>query len=356
MLVTGALVENRYQLQDLLHSSRETRVFAAADRGNGAPVVVKFFSKGHYLADLYHDREVQFYKGCVGIAGIPALLAMGNIEGQKYLVTDFVGRSLSDILATGRMISGPSLMLLARRLLVILQATHGRDFLHLSVAPENVLIDVTTSQVSLVDFKFSQNLAVPQEDCEEAQGKASHLLFTSSDQLHGQTPSFRSDLESLAYVLMYVKMGSLPWKNALRTESHSTYLHRRRRFYHSEFLRDVPEELREMWVAANTLQPGEKPNYEKLKSMFLTTNDKIRLEERGRKDGPEAILTRGLSQGALDITYHQPERRQSEVQEMREIPPASPLRDEARKSTAKKEGPQFSPSLRTLISHIREDY
>ena len=353
MLATGALVENRYTLQGLLHTSRETRVFAAADRGNGAPVVVKFFSKGHYLADLYYTREVQFYKACVGIAGIPVLLATGDSEGQKYLITDFVGRSLSDILATGRTISGPSLMLLARKLLVILQATHGRDFLHLSVAPDNILIDFTTSQVSLVDFKSSQSLTTPQEDCEEAQGKAKQLLFTSSDQLHGQTPSFRSDLESLSYVLMYLQMGSLPWKTALRTESHATYLHSRRRFAHSEFLRDVSEGIRELWAAATALQPGEKPNYEKLKAMFLTPNNVIRLEERGRKEDTGPELTRGSSLRAIDTAFRLPERRQSEIHD---IPPPSPLRDEARKRTAKKEGPQFSPSLRTLISHIRDDY
>lgn len=352
MLTTGALVEGRYELQGLLHSSRETRVFAAADRGNGAPIVVKFFSKGNYLADIYYTREVQFYKACVGIAGIPVLLATGDIEGQKYLITDFVGRSVSDILATGRTISGPSLMLLARRLLVILQATHGRDFLHLSVAPDNILIDFTTSQVSLVDFKSSQSLAVPQEDCEEAQSKAKQLLFTSSDQLHGQTPSFRSDLESLSYVLMYLQMGSLPWKTALRSESHSTYLHSRRRFAYSEFLRDVQEGIRELWVAAMSLQPGEKPNYEKLKAMFFTANDIFHLEERGRREDSDPELTRG-SLRAIDTAFRLSERRQSEIHE---IPPASPLRDEARKRTTKKEGPQFSPSLRTLISHIREDY
>lgn len=352
MLAVGSLVEDRYELQTLVHTSRDTRVFKAADRITGAPVVVKFFSKVHYQADLYYEREVQFYKACVGIAGIPAMLATGITEGQKYIIADYVGTSLSVILATGRTISGQSMQLLARRLLVILQAIHARDFLHLSVAPDNILIDVSTSHVSLIDFKYSLNLSESQ-DRDVAQQRANKLLFTSSDQLHGQTPSFRCDLESLAYVLMYLHTGSLPWKATLRTEPHNTYMHRRRRFSHSEFLRDISEEYRELWIMATSLQPGEKPNYEKLKASFMTESDKIRLEERCRREFPNAAGPRGTSTG---VAVPRISDKCSDTLDTRDLPSPSPRRDEARRSTTKKEGPQFTPSLRSLISHIREDY
>jgi len=118
---------------------------------------------------------------------------------------------------------------IAREVLQCLRALHARDFAHRDIKPENLLFDANfcaaapyTSRVNVIDFGLCKRVYDDRV--------RKHILLTTGRSLLG-TPRYvslhahrgwalsrRDDIESLAYVLVYLARGVLPWQGCLSAE------------------------------------------------------------------------------------------------------------------------------------------
>jgi serine/threonine protein kinase len=102
--------------------------------------------------------------------------------------------------------------------LSILESLHDQHYIHLDVKPDNFMLGIgkSSNQVFLIDFGLARLFCNPATHCHTAQINGSSVIGTirySSINCHlGLTPSRRDDLESLAYVIVYLAKGSLPWQ------------------------------------------------------------------------------------------------------------------------------------------------
>lgn len=350
-----SLVEDTYIIESVVKATRKVNVYRASNKSSGAPAIVKIYTKNHHYSDSFYEAEVRFHKACAGIAGIPTLLSAGEEEDGKYLITEYVGCSLAELIAANKRLPGTSFQLLARYLLVLLQAIHERGFLYLNFAPENILID-PPSRISLIDFKYAVCYSDLGENAVDSPSVRS-ALFESTDRLLGRAPGFRSDIESLVYVLMYLETGTLPWRTKRTNEADSfqSIIHSRRRLHRSTYFRGLSEQLARLWNYTMEIDLDAQPHYELLKNIFRKSDESIIIEDYV-DDSPK--LHRGWSLDVEGITREPlPPTRKSDVPysygERSDLEDS--LRNEARKRTAQKEGPELTPNLRLFISQLREE-
>lgn len=95
-----------------------------------------------------------------------------------------------------------------------LEDLHDRGYLHRDLKPENILLHDRTCY--LVDFGFTKRYCHPKTrehlPAKSGKGALGTPRYASLNVHLGREPSRRDDLESLAYVMIYLLKGHLPWQ------------------------------------------------------------------------------------------------------------------------------------------------
>lgn len=216
--VIGQIVNNRYQILELLGKKAGRQTLLALDQYTQDKVVIKLltFNSEFGWTDLkLFEREAETLQS-LSHPLIPRYLDSFEFnlpEGQGFaLVQTYIdGRPLGDYLKTGRTFSEAQVKQIAEALLSILVYLHERQpsVIHRDIKPSNILLTTSNnskSQVYLVDFGSVQTLASPQDGTITVVGTYGYM---PPEQFGGRTtPS--SDLYSLGATLIYLVTGKHP--------------------------------------------------------------------------------------------------------------------------------------------------
>jgi signal transduction histidine kinase/predicted Ser/Thr protein kinase len=129
--------------------------------------------------------------------GVPAVLEVGEIDGNPYLVMELVeGESLAARLRRGAL-QPSEVVTLARELASIVDAVHAQGLVHRDIKPGNILLD-PSGRARLVDFGLVTSLyRVPGEG-----DRAGTRTYAAPEQMQApQLVDARSDLFALGRVL-----------------------------------------------------------------------------------------------------------------------------------------------------------
>ncbi|CDW88754.1 ser thr kinase [Stylonychia lemnae] len=134
--------------------------------------------------------------------GFPMVHACGVEGDYNYIVIDLLGPSLEDFFN-------------------ILETYHKRSFMHRDVKPDNFLMGLKNrggpDVVHIIDFGLSKRYIDPRTKKHIEYRKDKYLTGTAryaSIHSHlGEEMSRRDDMESLAYMMIYLYKGELPWQN-----------------------------------------------------------------------------------------------------------------------------------------------
>ena len=113
---------------------------------------------------------------------------------------------------------------------------HDREYIHRDIKPENYCIGIGESRnmVFIVDYGLSKKYMITNEDL-----KREHIPYKDGKKLTGTAryaslnthlgieQSRRDDIETFAYVLVYLLRGTLPWQGiaaATKNEKYSKIL------------------------------------------------------------------------------------------------------------------------------------
>ena len=152
-------------------------------------------------------------------SGFPTIHWKGSLGEYNIMVLQLLGPSLEELLTKiGGKFPLPLVSQLGIQMVSIIQRVHSKGFLHLDIKPGNFLVGmgkIFSSVVYMIDF----GLAQPFVD-----NNGNHLPYTEGNNSFGterfasigshlgQQPSRRDDMESFAYMVIYLLEGFLPWQ------------------------------------------------------------------------------------------------------------------------------------------------
>ena len=222
--------------------------------------------------------EYRLYLTFDGSVNIPQQYQFCRLEKQNFLVMEYLGPSIEELrVRCGGKFSLKTVLMLANEMISAIQYIHNKRFLHRDIKPENFVIGrgKNSKKIYLIDFGLcskyttgSQNDHIPFLYGKLLTGTA---RYASINALKGFEQSRRDDLESLAYVLIFLLKGSLPWSGIQTTSQDlklETIWKMKSEIPLNELCAGLPPEFEMFLNAVRSLTFTEKPLYSYYRSLF----------------------------------------------------------------------------------------
>ncbi|KAM3385662.1 hypothetical protein ACQJBY_009439 [Aegilops geniculata] len=231
-------------------------------------------SKGCNFAPPYEWQVYQTLNGCYGV---PAVHYKGR-QGEYYiLVMDILGPSLWDVWnSLGQAMSPHMAACIAVEAISILEKFHSKGFVHGDVKPENFLLGLPGSPEEKKPFLIDLGLASRWRDSSGQHVDYDQrpdifrgtIRYASAHAHLGRTGSRRDDLESLAYTLIFLLKGRLPWQG-YQGDTKSFLVCKKKMATSPNMLCSFcPPPFKQFLESVTNMKFDEEPNYAKLISLF----------------------------------------------------------------------------------------
>jgi len=209
--LVGALLSNRYEIEEKLGGGGMAVVYKAKDTLLGRPVAVKvlrdqfaqdetFVEKFRYEAQagarLSHPNVVSIYD-------------VGRHEDDHYLVMEYVeGTNLKQIIKEKGPLEEPEVIRIGLQLCEALEHAHENGLIHRDIKPHNILI-TDKGKVKVTDFGIAR--ACTADTITFAGPMVGSVHYFSPEQARGGTADVQSDIYSASVVLYEIATGQLPF-------------------------------------------------------------------------------------------------------------------------------------------------
>ena len=248
---------------------------------NAVQVALKFehrSSKGCNYGPPYEWSVYNAFSTLGGIMGVPKVHYKGR-QGEYYvMVMDLLGPSLWDTWnQNSQLMSQEMVACIAVEALAILENFHSKGFVHGDIKPENFLLGPpgtpTEKKLYLVDLglatRWRDAICSTHVDYDQRPDIFRGTVRYASVHAHlGRTGSRRDDLESLAYTLLFLLKGRLPWQG-YQGDNKGFLVCKKKMATSAEALcRYTPQAFRQYMEAVVNLKFDEEPKYGALAALF----------------------------------------------------------------------------------------
>ncbi|KAK1263860.1 Casein kinase I isoform delta-like [Acorus gramineus] len=241
-------------------------------------VALKFEHRTSKGCNYGPPYEWQVYSTLNGCYGLPWVHYKGRQGDYYILVMDMLGPSLWDVWnSVGQAMSPNMVACIAVEAISILEKLHMKGFVHGDVKPENFLLGQPGTPDEKKLYLIDLGLASRWKDATSGQ----HVVYDQRPDIFrgtiryasvhahlGRTGSRRDDLESLAYTLIFLIRGRLPWQG-YQGDNKSFLVCKRKMATSPELLCCFcPPPFKLFLEAVTNMKFDEEPNYSKLISLF----------------------------------------------------------------------------------------
>jgi serine/threonine protein kinase len=285
---------NRYRITKYISSGSFGNVFEAVHKITGDKVALKIPIKTKErdgLPSLMDEARV--YKNISNPERGIANMKIVKSKDTKVIVMDLLGSSLESLLAVHKKFGMKTIILLAMSMIDIIKHVHNSGYIHRDIKPDNFAIgDTELSKLYCIDFGLAKKYI-------KRNGK--HIDFCDKKKFCGtaryasiaahmnQEQSRKDDLEAIAYILIYMYKGKLPWqgiKNKDKKERYRLIGEKKSEVTPEILCQNMPKEFVIFLKYVRNLDFDEKPHYSALKKMFFNLyksrsykNDKLEWEK-----------------------------------------------------------------------------
>ena len=205
---------------------------------------------------------------------------------QQYMVMELMGPNLEKLFDKNhRKFPYINVCSMGYQMIKLIEYIHNIGWLHRDIKPENFVVgyeEKNQKKVYLLDFGLSRKW-------EELVDKYNDFYTSSTNSIVGTARymsinvhkglpySWRDDLESIGYVLIYFVKGRLPWQGLKKKDNKSqmkSILDVKIKSYKT-LCDDLPRELKDYMEYCWNLRIDDAPNYVYLKQLFLNKVKKL---------------------------------------------------------------------------------
>uniref|UniRef100_A0A093ULP7 Casein kinase I like hhp1 n=1 Tax=Talaromyces marneffei PM1 TaxID=1077442 RepID=A0A093ULP7_TALMA len=221
-------------------------------------------------------HEVKVHKSLAHVVGTPLVGWCGTEGDHHAMVMNHLGRNLEELLhyCNGQF-SLKTVLLLADRLISIIESVHSESYIHRDIGPHSVFIGsgMHDQQVYLTNFGLAKSYRDPETRAHIPTYGGKALVGTAryaSLHVHrGIEHSRRDDMESLGYMLLYFLRGSLPWQGVKAESKEELYRKIGDMKIDTEALcQGLPSAFRKYFKHVRFLKFDAKPDYSYLRKIF----------------------------------------------------------------------------------------
>jgi serine/threonine-protein kinase len=210
----GHVLDNRFEITDLVARSNMASIFRAIDRTTGQSVAIKIplmALEGDVAGYERFQREEQI-GASLNHPGVLKVVKVDAPKSRPYLVMEFLeGETLAKIMSTRKKLPEAEAIAYASEICDALDYLHSNGIVHRDLKPQNIMVCADGS-LRLFDFGIARV------------EKARRLTFVgltptlgtpdyiSPEQVRGKRGDHRSDIYSLGAILYEMVTGSTPFE------------------------------------------------------------------------------------------------------------------------------------------------
>ncbi|TDL24369.1 kinase-like protein [Rickenella mellea] len=270
--------------ETLVGSGAFSHVFKATEEGSSTQVAIKKSRISNPVKRSVLQHESRILQLLKGHASIPAVYGYGRLEHFEYISMELLGPSLAKQKNDGAGMMTKTVIRIVVQVLAELQHIHDLGIVHRDIKPENLLCSLEDpSTIKIIDFNVSKPFSRDQPTKYDPLKEKRHIMGTiywaSLNSHNGLDLAPHDDLESLAFVALYLLRGSLPWKPRPRGESQvrSQEIVRLMKMScpGSDLSAGFPNEFGELLAYSRSMQFRHLPDYNELRRSFASLADKL---------------------------------------------------------------------------------
>lgn len=231
-LYVGRLLDNRYQVGELIRKEARGNLYRGEDQQLGDTVAIKFLSR-NLLDQKSRDRFWAEARLCGEVSRnssqIVRVLNAGSVQcfetgGFEEVVPFYVMEFLQGVTLKKLILSQPLPLTrffnLAQQICMGLQSIHAGTMIngqkypvvHRDIKPKNIIVvpgPNSEESVKIVGFDVAK-VIFPDSDVTTAY--LGTLAYSSPEQMEGHTLDGRSDIYSMGVTMFQMLTGKLPWQ------------------------------------------------------------------------------------------------------------------------------------------------
>lgn len=221
-------------------------------------------------------NEISIIGSLKGIEGIPKLIGHSIESIKKISIQNLLGPSLDKLhWFCNFAFSDITIIDIGINIIKILEKVHNNGVIHRDIKPQNICYGEFTSKkkmvnkaLYLIDFGLGKKMLkynFRKKILNKVERFTGSLLFASSSALSGFDQNPKDDLESLFYVLAYLKNGYLPWFKHQDKELQifvKEMIKMKDVSFADILFKGFPKEIKFVYKSIKNLSPFEKPEYE----------------------------------------------------------------------------------------------
>ena len=207
----GKVLDNRYEILDVLGRGGMAMVYRATDRRLNRPVAVKIL-RSDLAEDAEFRRRFRDEAQAVAMLSHPNIVSVYDVSrGEtEYIVMELIdGITLKQYMERRGKLNWRESLHFILQIMRGLQHAHSRGIVHRDIKPQNIMV-LLDGSVKIADFGIAQlESAAQQTMTQEALGSVHYI---SPEQAKGDRTDARSDIYSAGVVLYEMLTNRLPFE------------------------------------------------------------------------------------------------------------------------------------------------
>lgn len=257
-MTEGALLNERYQLNDKLGSGGMADVYRAHDVVLDRDVAIKVLRKDYSTNDNFQNQFRLEARSAANLShpNIVTVHDFGFADGLLYIVMELIpGRDLKQLIRErGRFSIEQGIPLMIQACAGVGYA-HRAGLAHCDIKPHNMLV-AKDMRLKVTDFGIARALASikPGERTDVVWGSP---LYFAPEQASGEPPTPASDVYSLGVVMYELLCGTPPFTASTADELARLHISARP-LPISEYVPDIPSALEEIVMKVLSKEPSAR--------------------------------------------------------------------------------------------------